>query len=30
MINNTAIKDKKVVWAGAGGQFSMLATVHEA
>ncbi|KAF3761706.1 RCC1/BLIP-II, partial [Cryphonectria parasitica EP155] len=29
LINNSAVRDSSVVWAGAGGQFSMLASVHE-
>lgn len=28
MIQNTAVRDKVLVWAGAGGQFSMLASAH--
>lgn len=27
LIDNTAVRDEKLVWAGAGGQFSMLASV---
>ncbi|KAI0378978.1 regulator of chromosome condensation 1/beta-lactamase-inhibitor protein II [Hypomontagnella monticulosa] len=30
LIDNTAIRDRKVVWAGAGGQFSVLAAEPEA
>ena len=30
MIDNTAVRGKKLVWSGCGGQFSMLASVAEA
>lgn len=30
LIDNTAVKDRKIVWAGVGGQFGMLAAIHEA
>ena len=29
MIDNTAVREKKLVWSGCGGQFSMLASVAE-
>lgn len=29
LIDNTAVRGKKIVFAGAGGQFSLLASVHE-
>ena len=29
-INNTAVRDKKIVWAGAGGQFSVIAGLADA
>lgn len=29
MIDNTAVRDKKLVWAGAGGQFSVIAGLAE-
>lgn len=28
-IENTAVKDRKITWAGAGGQYSMVGAVHE-
>ncbi|KUI53484.1 Protein pim1 [Cytospora mali] len=28
LIDNTAVRDKKLVYAGAGGQFSVLASIH--
>lgn len=28
MIDNTAVRDRKIIWAGIGGQFGMLASVH--
>ena len=28
MIVNTAVKEKKLIWAGAGGQFSVLTSAH--
>ncbi|KAI8626025.1 RCC1/BLIP-II [Xylariaceae sp. FL1651] len=28
MIDNTAIRDRDIIWAGAGGQYSMLAAKH--
>jgi regulator of chromosome condensation len=30
LIDNTAVRDRKLVWAGAGGQFSILAAHREA
>ncbi|KAI1750332.1 regulator of chromosome condensation 1/beta-lactamase-inhibitor protein II [Xylaria castorea] len=29
MIDNSAIRSRKIIWAGAGGQFSALAAAHE-
>lgn len=29
LIDNTAVRGKKLIWAGAGGQFGVLAGVHE-
>ena len=30
VIENTAVRDKHLIWAGAGGQYSMLAGAHDA
>jgi regulator of chromosome condensation len=29
LINSKAVQEKKFVWAGAGGQYGMIATVKE-
>jgi regulator of chromosome condensation len=29
LIDNTAVRDKKLIWAGAGGQYSILAGLHK-
>lgn len=30
VIENSAVRDKHIIWAGAGGQYSMLAAAHDA
>jgi regulator of chromosome condensation len=29
LIDNTAVKGKKIVWAGVGGQFALMTALHE-
>ena len=29
VLDNTAVKDRKIVWAGAGGQYSIIASESE-
>jgi regulator of chromosome condensation len=30
LIDNSAVKGKKITWAGVGGQFAMMTAIHEA